>query len=157
MNPSPATAIANLVYRYAELIDEGDFAGVARLFEDGCVVGPDGGESRGFEAVLDLYRGAARIYPESGTPCTQHVTTNLIIEIDEAGHSAQARSVFTVYQALEDFPLQVIITGSYRDEFALVDGAWGFRRRQILPRLVGDMSRHLLGAVDTLTGEGKTQ
>ena len=144
MSQNPETTIANLVYRYAELIDAGDFEAMAELFADGCVVGPDGETSRGYAEVLALYRGAARIYPETGTPCTQHVTTNLIIELAEDGTRAQARSYFTVLQALEDFPLQVIIAGRYEDEMVLKAGRWQFHRRQIFPRLAGDLSRHLM-------------
>ena len=134
--------ITRLVYRYAELIDDGDLAGVGELFEWGAVVGPDGSETRGREAVEALYRRSARIYPETGTPCTQHVTTNLSITVD--GDRAEARSCFTVFQALEDFPLQAIITGRYRDSFSRRESGWTFLRREIEPRLMGDLSRHLL-------------
>ena len=144
MSQHPETAIANLIYRYAECIDAGDFAAVAELFANGSVVGPDGRESRGYEQVLALYRGAARIYPDTGTPCTQHVTTNLIIELEDAETRARARSYFTVFQTLADFPLQPIIAGRYEDEFVSREGNWGFHRRTIFPRLTGDLSRHLL-------------
>jgi 3-phenylpropionate/cinnamic acid dioxygenase small subunit len=144
MSQTAETAIANLVYRYAECIDDGDFAGVAGLFAGGCVVGPDGHEACGFDEVLALYRGAARIYADTGTPRTQHVTTNLIIELDTGRRAARARSYFTVFQAVADFPLQAIIAGRYRDEFQLRDGEWCFRRREICPRLTGNLERHLL-------------
>lgn len=147
MSQHPETAIANLIHRYAECVDAGDFASVAELFARGAVVGPDGRESRGYEQVLALYRGAARIYPDTGTPCTQHVTTNLIIELEDAGTRARARSYFTVFQALADFPLQAIIAGHYEDELVFADGDWHFHRRMIVPRLTGDLSRHLLVAL----------
>jgi 3-phenylpropionate/cinnamic acid dioxygenase small subunit len=136
--------IARLVYHYAELIDDGDLAGVAELFAEGCVAAPDGSEFHGAEAVLALYQRSTRIYEDSGTPCTQHVTTNLSICLEDGGDSATARSCFTVFQALDDFPLQPIIAGRYRDSFARRATGWVFLRREIQPRLLGDLSRHLL-------------
>ena len=134
-----------LIFRYAELIDDGDLAGVAELFSEGCIVGPDGTECHGRDNVLALYERNTRIYPHTGTPCTQHVTTNLAIRV--AGDHAEAKSCFTVFQALEDFPLQPIITGRYRDRFARRRDGWGFVRREIRPRLLGDLSRHLLNGL----------
>ena len=143
MTHSAETEISYLVFRYAEYIDAGDFAAMAELFREGAVVGPDGVETWGYEAVLALYEQAAIIYPDTGTPGTQHVTTNLIVEVDDAADRAHARSYFTVFQARPDFPLQPIICGSYRDEFRRAGGRWMFIRRAIFPRLDGDLSRHL--------------
>lgn len=43
------------------------------------------------------------------------MTTNLGIEVDEAGGTAVARSYFTALQALPDLPLQPIVSGRYDD------------------------------------------
>ncbi len=134
--------ISKLVFRYAELIDDGDFAALGELFESGCIVGPDGTECHGAENVRRLYERSTRLYPDTGTPCTQHVTSNLVIDVQ--GRTASARSFFTVLQALPDFPLQTIIAGRYQDEFARLEGRWAFTRRRIEPRLLGDLSKHLL-------------
>jgi 3-phenylpropionate/cinnamic acid dioxygenase small subunit len=136
--------IENLIYRYAELIDAGDLAAVADLFRNASIVAPDGGETRGYDAVLAMYEGATRIYPESGTPCTQHVTTNLQLTVDSEAGTARGSCYFTVFQSLPDFPLQAIIAGQYRDSFERSDEGWRFSRREMYPRLFGDLSRHLL-------------
>ena len=149
MTQHAETAIANLIYRYAEHVDAGDFGGVAQLFAEGAVMGPDGKESRGYEAVRKLYEDAVLIYPETGTPCTQHVTTNLVIELDDSGERATTRSVFSVLQAVEGFPLQVIIAGRYEDELVRQGGTWRFHRRQIFPTLAGDLSHHLRVQLET--------
>jgi hypothetical protein len=91
-----------------------------------------------------MYRASTRIYPATGTPCTQHVTSNVRLEVDDDGQSAQAWSKFTVFQALPDFPLRAIIAGHYRDSFARREDLWCFARREIVPQLYGDLSRHLL-------------
>ena len=134
--------IRRLMFRYARLIDDGDFAAVGALFESACIVAPDGTECHGADNITALYEHSARIYPETGTPCTQHVTTNVSILVE--GDHATAQSCFTVLQALPDFPLQAIIAGRYEDEFSRGSGHWRFTRRRIEPRLLGDLSRHLL-------------
>lgn len=137
--------IENLLHRYAECIDSGDFEGVARLFAEGAIYGPDGTlAGEGYDAVLALYKSTTRLY-ENGTPGTRHVTTNLILEFDEGNGTASGRSYFTVFQQVENFPLQAIIAGRYLDRFTCgPQGAWRFARRQMFPEQIGDLSRHLL-------------
>ncbi len=136
--------IENLIYRYAELIDAGDFAAVAELFSAACIVAPDDSQICGQADILRMYQRSTRLYPATGTPCTQHVTSNVLIELAENGQRAQARSRFTVFQSLPDFPLQAIIAGRYHDQFACHHGSWRFEQRVMLPDLLGDLSRHLL-------------
>lgn len=138
-------AIENLVYAYAELIDAGDLAALAQLFSHAEFIGPDGQvAARGAGEFLTLMDKAVRIYADTGTPRTKHVTTNLIIEVDESADSARARSYFTVLQATDELPLQPVIAGRYRDTFTRVDGRWRFSERQSIPELFGDLSQHLL-------------
>jgi 3-phenylpropionate/cinnamic acid dioxygenase small subunit len=146
--------IENLMYTYAELLDAGDLEAVAQLFSHAEFLDPAGNvAATGADEFLALQKSAARIYPESGTPCTRHVTTNVIIEVDEAADSATARSYFTVFQSVEGFPLQPIIAGRYRDSFERADGRWRFRCRQTIPDLLGDLSKHLLF---DLQGQGRS-
>lgn len=143
--------IENLLYTYAERIDAGDLEGVASLFTKARIIAPDGSEQRGYDAVLGMYRASTRIYPDTGTPCTRHVTTNAIIEVDEHQGMATSRSYFSVLQALPDFPLQVIIAGRYEDEFEHIASGWRFRSRRMFPEQIGDLSRHLLFDQSRLT------
>ena len=144
----PATAdvlaVTALVHRYAELLDGGDLDGVAALFEHASW-GSSTREERltGAEAVRRGYGGVI-VYPD-GTPRTKHVITNLVVDIDGDGATAAAGSYFTVMQATDDFPLQAIIAGRYRDRFAKVEGVWRFSERIIHPELYGDLSHHLRG------------
>jgi hypothetical protein len=142
-----AREIENLLHTYAERIDGGDLEGVADLFSHGRILAaPEAGPDRaivGREGVLRLYRASTRIYAD-GSPHTKHVTTNAIIEVEEGAETAAARSYFTVFQRLDDFPLQPIIAGRYRDTFKRIDGRWWFDTRLMIVDLVGDLSRHLL-------------
>jgi 3-phenylpropionate/cinnamic acid dioxygenase small subunit len=142
-----AREIENLLYTYAERIDQGDLEGLADLFAHGRILAsPDAGADRaivGRDRVLALYRASTRIYAD-GTPRTKHVTTNAIVEVEDGGHAGAARSYYTVFQRVDDFPLQPIIAGRYRDTFRRIDGRWWFDTRIMMVDLVGDLSRHLL-------------
>jgi len=96
---------------------------------------------RGTEEVTILYRSSVTLY--DGSPCTKHVTTNLIVEVDADRATASARSYFTVHQARPELPLQPIIAGRYHDCFARADGSWHFTDRLIFVDLVGDLRFHL--------------
>jgi hypothetical protein len=60
-----------------------------------------------------------------------HVTTNLIIEVDDEAGTATSRPYYTVFQALTGFPLQPISTGRYNDRFERLDGRWRFLNRAV--------------------------
>ncbi len=137
--------IENLLYLYAERIDAGNLEGVAEMFSNAEILALDLENGVcGYDEVLAMYQNSTRIYEKTRTPCTKHVTTNAIIEVDEENNIAAARSYFTVFQALDDFPLQPIIAGRYHDRFERVGGKWRFKERKMLPELYGDLSRHLL-------------
>jgi 3-phenylpropionate/cinnamic acid dioxygenase small subunit len=138
------SAIERIVYGYAERVDAGDFAGVAALFRDATYKGggPDDPGVVGTEAVLAIQEQMIRRYAD-GTPRTKHVTTNLVIDADDAAGTATARSYFTVLQQVESHPLEIVIAGRYHDRFARRDGTWVLTERVILCDLIGDLSRHL--------------
>jgi hypothetical protein len=140
-----AVAIGNLIAGYAECIDAGDFEGVADLLADAAVGSGDTAIPllRGRDHMLALYRSTTRRY-DNGTPCTRHLTTNLIMEIDDLAGTATTRSTWLVLQAVPGLPLQPILTGRYHDRFERSDGRWRFVERRFLIDLTGDVSHHLL-------------
>jgi hypothetical protein len=141
--------ILNLIHRYPELIDSGDFAGVGQMFRDATLVfeGPDGtalGELVGGAAVQANFEHSVRRYPDDGTPHTRHVISNPIVEIDEAAGTARCRYYITVFQRTEDFPLQPVWANRYEDHLRRVDGEWRLEKRRGFGHLPGDTSQHLL-------------
>ena len=104
------------------------------------MAGPRRAEPLSGSAAVRRVYDAVILY--DGSPCTRHVVTNVVIELRGADR-AEARSYFTVFQALPDFPLQPIIAGRYHDAFERVDGVWRFADRLILSDLIGHLSRHL--------------
>lgn len=140
------TQITNLLYRYTECMDAGDLPGAAALFEHARIrVGGPDAEHDTVDAtgLLGIWKSLVVIHPD-GTPRTKHVTTNPIVEVDEATGTASCRSYYTVLQQTDDFPLQTIVAGRYHDRFERVDGRWRFCYRDLtLIDLIGDVSRHL--------------
>lgn len=144
--------IENLIYLYAERIDNGDLEGVAELFRDARIVSPVHDITRsGYDEILEMYQLSCRLH-DTGTPLTKHLTTNVMIEINDRGDSAVARSYYTVIQATVSLPLQPIISGNYRDQFRKVDGKWQFTQRDMVVDLIGDCSEHLLYETRGLQG-----
>ncbi|HEY8122280.1 MAG TPA: nuclear transport factor 2 family protein [Myxococcota bacterium] len=135
-------AIRNLLFSYAERIDRGDLEGMARLFEHATYRAGDQAPITDWRRVADLNKSLIKLY-DDGTPKTQHVTTNALIEIDASGSAASARSRFTVLQGAPGSPLQVIVAGRYHDRFEKSDGHWRFAARHIFMDLIGDLTRHL--------------
>ncbi|MCB0994602.1 MAG: nuclear transport factor 2 family protein [Acidimicrobiales bacterium] len=146
---SSEQAIANLVAIYAERIDAGDFDGVGALFEH-AHVSADNGVVLGDHdpaSVAATYVAYTRRF-DDGTPRTKHVTTNLIIEVDETAGTGSCRSYFTVFQQTETLALQPVIAGRYHDEFAVIEGRWQFTKRYMMSDLFGDLSEHMLQTID---------
>ena len=134
-------AIENLIATYAELVDDGDFAGLGTLLADATFAG-SGTPVSGPDAIEKMFRNMLIVY-DDGTPRTKHVTTNVAIEVDEEAGTAVSRAYFTVLQALPGLALQPIVSGRYRDRFERHDGQWRFAERRVRVDLVGDVSRHL--------------
>jgi SnoaL-like domain len=133
--------IENLIATYSFLVDGGNFEQLGELLAD-CKLTLGGGPAvTGKEAIATLAKAALMVY-EDGTPHTRHITTNLLIEVDESAGTARSQSYYTVLQSLEDFPLQPIATGSYHDRFERRDGIWRFAERSVQTRFAGDVSHH---------------
>lgn len=141
-----ATAICNLLYRYAEAIDEGRLEDAAALFRHARIETGAAGPLDA-DGLLALWRKIVVIHP-CGTPRTRHLVTNPILDINEAAGTAQVRSCFTVMQATDDLPLQIIASGRYHDRFARIDGEWSFVERDYRQLdFIGDLRQHLRIAI----------
>ena len=135
--------ISNLIFHYNELIDAGDLKGAAALFKNAQLKFPGTEGLKDHNYALDLFEKIIIVYPD-GTPRTRHIVTNLIIEISEDNRHAQARSLYTVYQATEELPLQAVAIGHYIDRFSIINEKWHFTYRDYsYPQLSGNISKHL--------------
>lgn len=133
--------ITQLIYRYAELIDAGDFDGVGQLLGRARFGGPRTPAVTGAANIAAVFAMTTRRF-ESGTPKTRHLVLNPIVEVD--GDTAAARSTFCVVQATDRLPLQPIVVGRYYDTFGRGEDGWHFTERIADVEMVGDVSDHLL-------------
>ena len=138
---SDEQAITNLLFRYARLIDTGDFDEVGSLFSQGTYVGLPGA------LVADRLRSTVVLH--DGKMGTKHVTTNIEIYFTNDRTDADVFSNFTVFQQTPTLPLQPIVAGRYEDKVSNVGAdqaggsTWHFVERLIHVELVGDLSNHL--------------
>ncbi|MGE4653163.1 MAG: nuclear transport factor 2 family protein [Myxococcota bacterium] len=140
-----ATEICNLLYTYGRLVDAGDFAGVGRHFAHARITNDRSDEvAEGEGEIAAMYRRTTRLYPETGTPRTQHAFNNPILEVDEDAGRATCHANFVVFQQTDRLPLQPIIAGRYRDRFERVEGAWRYSEKHMIVDLMGDLGDHLL-------------
>ena len=141
-------AITELLYRYAELIDAGDFDGVGVLLSRATFGGTGPQGVSGAENITKLFAMTTRRYADHGnTPRTRHLVLNPIVEISpevSGERTANSRSTFCVVQNTETVPLQPIVVGRYFDAFSCDDAGWYFTERKVEVEMVGDVSTHLM-------------
>ena len=139
------SAIHRLLAQYVHNVDDGNVDANAELLAHARFKVIDAHVS-GRAAIAHFLHNNLQ-YHADGTPRTWHSVSNVLIEIDGA-ISARAVSYFTVHQEAPGLPLQPIVAGRYIDTFELHDGAWRFASREVVPRLFGDVSRHVSPAAD---------
>jgi hypothetical protein len=140
--------ISKLIFTCDQRNDDGDFDGVGELFAH-AYIGVEGmGENvcEGAEATAQQFKDTTKVYAEGGAR-THHISTNLIIEVDEEAGTATCQSHYVMYQQTDELPLQPIDAGRNFDTFERVDGVWRWKTRYIRVLLHGNLSHHL--KVDT--------
>ena len=135
---SSVEAITGLVHRYCLLFDSGDFDAYVAQFRYGSM----GGRAPGDTASLRQWI-ADNVILYDGSPCTKHLTTNLVVDVDEGAGTATATSYVTVLHAAPGHPLAIVGCGEYHDRFERIDGAWEWARRSVTNVLSGDTTRHI--------------
>jgi hypothetical protein len=135
-------AVTRILYEYAARLDLGDIDGVGELFSYGVFRAADQeGGYEGSAGVAGMFRSWVQFY--NGSPRTKHVTTNLRIDVDDDGLGATCQSYFTVLQATDDLPLQIVIAGRYKDRFERRDGDWWIVDRLVYSELFGNLHAHM--------------
>lgn len=135
--------IRNLLGRYTECMDLGQFEDLAALFREARMEDFEGNViATGFDEVRANYTNGTQMY--DGRPGTKHATVNMQIDVDEDAGTATCKSAYAVFQATPNLHLQPIITGRYHDDFARgADGTWHFTVRRFAVDTMGDLSQHL--------------
>lgn len=135
-------AIERLVYQYAAFLDAGDFDALGQLLDSASLTYlPLGKTMQGGGAIATHYKNTIIVYPDTGTPCTSHHVSNLMVDVD--GNKASSNALFTAWQCFADTPPIMLAMGRYSDRFTRVEGVWQFNERRVLPQYFGDLSRHI--------------
>jgi 3-phenylpropionate/cinnamic acid dioxygenase small subunit len=142
MDPEDRALAVELLARYAEAIDSGDFAAVGALLGDAELQDADGNRiAVGAEQIEALY-SATTLRHEDGTPMTAHVITNAIV--DRLGDDElEVRSRFVVFQGTPTLALQPVVVGRYIDRLGRDGRGWRFLTRRMIPERWGDVGEHL--------------
>ncbi|MGH0002209.1 nuclear transport factor 2 family protein [Pseudovibrio ascidiaceicola] len=136
--------IQKLINQYSFTLDSGDLKGFAALFKEASWHFDSSDPVHGSKDLYDQVLTRVILY-EDGTPRTRHMTTNLDIRVDEEAGRAECQRYVVVVQQADDFPLQVIYSGEYFDEFIRQpNGEWRYSKLTISKPFFGDLSRHLL-------------
>lgn len=139
--------LRNLLGRYCERVDAGDWDGVGALFSDGRLATEDGTLlAAGAEEIAAFYRGITHLH--EGSPRTKHLVADVVIDLEAGGDHAVVRSSYLVLQAVDGaLALQPIVAGRYVDTFHRAadrgEGGWMWRERRFTVDLTGDLSSHL--------------
>jgi 3-phenylpropionate/cinnamic acid dioxygenase small subunit len=134
---SSVDTITKMIHRYCELFDSADFDAFAKQFEHGSMNGREIGSASLRQWIDD------HIVLYEGSPRTKHLTTNVVVDVDEDAGMATARCYVTLVQAIPGQPLAIIGSADYHDRFERVDGAWRWAERTIHNQLIGDSSGHV--------------
>ena len=147
--------IENLFYRYAYGIDAGDFESVAQLLKNASIHGAEGNIiAQGSEQIEKFYNQIIKIHPDTGTPKTQHVVSNILIQ-SESNDLLKVIANYSVFQKLNSAKVEVIICGQYHTSFKLGEHGWAFHQHQTKPLMVGDMTNHLNVSIRDIVGKNE--
>jgi hypothetical protein len=140
--------ILRLLHVYAHAADSADLDTFAGLFAKGSLTIPGYPTAHGSDEVRKQTLAVLQLY--DGSPRTNHLVHNPVIEIDPDGRTARVKSYVQVLQeVLPDFPLQTIGTGRYLDVMCKDEGGWYFKERVAEAVFRGDLSWHAKSAAET--------
>jgi len=145
--------IEQLFYRYAYGIDAGDFDGVAKMLKNASIHAVDGDIlAQGSQQIKQFYVKIIMIHASTGTPRTQHVVSNILIQ-NESKDLLKATANYSVFQKVNNDKIEAIICGQYHSSFKPGEHGWEFYQHQTIPLMVGDMTNHLNVSIKDIAGQ----
>ena len=138
-------AIQNLLNRYFQFVDSGDFESCGELFAAADLIYTQSGTvfSKDPAGVAAQMRSFVKLYGEDKTPKTLHQSSNFIIE-GRDDHHANTSCAAVIYQGTDALPFQAIAAARYQDELEKRKGRWIITQRRMSLNFMGDLSHHLL-------------
>jgi uncharacterized protein (TIGR02246 family) len=115
--------IAELLARYAFLLDDHEFEAVGELFAPDARFGSPGSTHVGREAIVANYRALGEVYP-----ITLHEARGFVLELLDDDH---ARGEVLGFSEQASDRNTVVTSFRYADEYVRLDGRWRFASRQV--------------------------
>ena len=115
--------IAELLARYAFLIDDHEFDALGELFTPDARFGSPGSTHVGREAIVANYRALGDLYP-----ITLHEARGYVLDFLD---DTRARGQVLVFSEQASARHTVITSFRYSDEYVRLDGRWRFASRQV--------------------------
>jgi hypothetical protein len=115
--------IAELLTRYAFLIDDHEFDALGQLFTPDARFGSPGSTHVGRDAIVANYRALGELYP-----ITLHEARGSVLEFLDDDH---ARGQVLGFSEQASSANTVITSFRYADEYVRLDGRWRFASRQV--------------------------
>ena len=115
--------IAELLARYAFLIDDHEFDALGELFAPDARFGSPGSTHVGREAIVANYRALGELYP-----ITLHEARGTVLDFADDDH---ARGEVLGFSEQASSSNTVVTSFRYADEYVRLDGRWRFASRQV--------------------------
>jgi hypothetical protein len=115
--------IAELLARYAFLIDDHEFDALGELFTPDAQFGSPGSTHAGREAIVANYRVLGDLYP-----ITLHEARGFVLDFLDDDH---ARGQVLGFSEQASAQHTVITSFRYSDEYVRLDGRWRFAARRV--------------------------
>lgn len=127
-------AIRELFTAYGRTLDSRDFASFGALYarESEYVGGGASGTARGPDEIAALLE---RLITTNATGANLHIYANEVIDVSGDTATATSRGAFYVQDAAGG--PQALIFATYKDELIREDGAWKFKRREVIGDIPG--------------------
>jgi hypothetical protein len=119
-------ALYELICRYAQAVDQRDWAALSRLFTPEATLKGPGFSFDGVTAIVEGMNGLGH-YSR-----TQHHIHNHLAEVDDLQASAETYCVANHLYETEGIERKLDWGIRYRDRFACMDGVWHFTYRELL-------------------------
>lgn len=120
-------AIEELIARYNQSLDSGDYEAWLACWADDAVFDGLGKYLTGIEAIRGFADGYEAGYRQR-LHALKHFTINILSTID--GDRASSSS-YVQLTTISDHGIRVLLTGRYEDDLSRVDGRWRFARRKL--------------------------
>jgi ketosteroid isomerase-like protein len=119
--------IRQTIAYYAQVVDDGDLAGILACFTPDATFVSRFGEDAGLDAIKTRFEGL--IGNRAPGVKTSHMFVNPVIHVD--GQRAEVTTDLVMLRCENESPWRIQLVGRHRDRMELRDGKWLFAHKRI--------------------------